>query len=443
MTADQVIHQLKTLKLDLKDKRPDLLIGAEKVSKEVNRLNLPVHSEILDVGAGTGVLSASLQTHGFTNIDAMDTDLSALNQMSALRLYRNLICRGLTGLNSTGLREDTYDVIVTSCGISSHTINPTNITELLRILKPDGHLFFTMYSTSVDVRLFDVNLSAFEKEGKCEVIKNERFVDSGNIPIGDFYIVRSLPGVLPSYLNKPVSKALEDSVTDILVDTADPETRVKFYDSWSEKYEEDLVVIGHYTGHMKCVEAFLKLIKELNLSHSIQILDVAAGTGLLGAEVLKHGFENIDAVDSSLGMLNQARKQNIYKNYIHATIDKFGSIPVNNDAYDVVLMANGFAPGQIYPDSLPEMLRVLRPGGYLLWTMKDGYQTTSQRFAMMDQYVSGLVKQGSAKLVVGPLVFQKYMQEPGDKIVPGRFYMLRKNMEREWATGSPKLQRKF
>ena len=55
-------------------------------------------------------------------------------------------------------------------------------------------------------------------------------------------------GVLPSYLNKPVSKALEDSVTDILVDTADPETRVKFYDSWSEKYEEDLVVIGHYTG---------------------------------------------------------------------------------------------------------------------------------------------------------------------------------------------------
>ena len=34
--------------------------------------------------------------------------------------------------------------------------------------------------------------------------------------------------------------------------------------------------------------------------------------------------------------------------------------------------------------------------------------------------MSGLVKQGSAKLVVGPLVFQKYMQEPGDKIVPGR-----------------------
>lgn len=442
MTAEQVIQQLRTLKLDLKEKRADVLIGTEKVCKEVNRLNLPVHSEILDVGAGTGVLSASLQTHGFTNIDAMDEDLRALNQLNALRLYRNLICRGLTGLNSTGLREDTYDVIVTSCGISSHSINPTNITELLRILKPGGHLFFTMYSTSVDVGLFDVNLAAFEKEGKCEVIRKERFVDSGSLPVGDFYIVRSLPGVLASYLDRPVSKELEEAVTDILVDTSDHATRVKFYDSWSEKYEEDLVVIGHYTGHIKCVEAFLKLVKELNLTHRIQILDVAAGTGLLGAEIMKHGFENIDGLDSSLGMLSQARKQNIYKNYIHSTIDKFGSIPVNNDAYDVLLMANGFAPGQIYPDSLPEMLRVLRPGGYMLWTMKDGYQTNSPRFALMDQCIGDLVGEGTATLVVGPVVFQKFMQEPGDKFVPGRFYMLRKNMEREWATGSPKLQRK-
>ena len=83
-------------------------------------------------------------------------------------------------------------------------------------------------------------------------------------------------------------------------------------------------------------------------------------------------------------------------------------------------MSNGFAPGQIYPDSLPEMLRVLRPGGYMLWTMKDGYQTSSHSFAMMDQYIDDLARQGSATLVMGPLVFQKYMQEPGEKTVPGR-----------------------
>ena len=46
----------------------------------------------------------------------------------------------------------------------------------------------------------------YSQEGKCEGIRKERFLDSGAIPVGDFYIVRSLPGHLPSYLNKPVSK---------------------------------------------------------------------------------------------------------------------------------------------------------------------------------------------------------------------------------------------
>ena len=41
---------------------------------------------------------------------------------------------------------------------------------------------------------------------------------------------------------------IEKTVTKVLVDTSDPETIVKFYDSWSEKYAEDLILIGNYTG---------------------------------------------------------------------------------------------------------------------------------------------------------------------------------------------------
>lgn len=95
-------------------------------------------------------------------------------------------------------------------------------------------------------------------------------------------------------------------------------------------------------------------------------------------------------------------------------------------------MSNGFAPGQIYPSSLTELLRVLRPGGYLLWTMKDGFQKTSQQFSMMDSYIEDLVREGSANLIVGPVVFQKYLQDH-----PGRFYMLKKNLNNHWASGSP------
>ena len=109
------------------------------------------------------------------------------------------------------------------------------------------------------------------------------------------------------------------------------------------------------------------------LTHKVCILDLAAGTGLLGAEIGRHGYCNIDGLDCSLGMLGQAKTQCIYKNYIKAHVDGLGSIPVNDETYDVIVSSNGLAPGQIYPSALPELLRVLRPGGYIILVMKASY----------------------------------------------------------------------
>ena len=109
---------------------------------------------------------------------------------------------------------------------------------------------------------------------------------------------------------------------------------------------------------------------------------------MLSCQVGKHGYELVDGLDSSLGMLGQARKQNIYRDYILAMVEELGSIPINDETYDVVMSSNGFAPGQIYPSAIPEILRVLRPGGYLIWTMREGYHHKSQRFALLDAEIS-------------------------------------------------------
>ena len=73
-----------------------------------------------------------------------------------------------------------------------------------------------------------------------------------------------------------VSIGLKKQISDILVDNTDPANRIKFYDDWCDTYDEELVVVGNYTGHIKCVEAFLKL----SLTRNISILDLACGTGL-------------------------------------------------------------------------------------------------------------------------------------------------------------------
>ena len=63
--------------------------------------------------------------------------------------------------------------------------------------------------------------------------------------------------------------------------------------------------------------------------------------------------------DKNIGQLNiQARKQGIYKNYIHAAVDGLGTIPVTNEAYDVIVCSNGFAPGdemRYHENGLPNM----------------------------------------------------------------------------------------
>jgi len=47
-------------------------------------------------------------------------------------------------------------------------------------------------------------------------------------------------------------------------------------------------------------------------------------------------------------------------------------------------MAGGFAPGKILPSAFAELIRVLRPGGYILWTMRDGYGHSDPDFALFD-----------------------------------------------------------
>jgi len=231
-------------------------------------------------------------------------------------------------------------------------------------------------------------------------------------------------GRFPDYLDRPTAPELSAQIESTLVDGGDP---TQFYDDWSDKYEDDLVIVGNYTGYVKCAEAFLKL----GLNHQVAILDLAAGTGLLGGEISRHGYDIIDGLDSSLGMLGQARKQGIYKNYINATVEGLGTIPVNDEAYDVIVCSNGFAPGQIYPASLPELLRVIRPGGYILIAMKDGYKYQSQRFAMMDTNIQDLVITKKVELTIGPVIFKHYMLNND-----GRFYMLRKPLGHAWAAGS-------
>jgi len=401
----------------------------EKLFQEFLQMKVPHGSEILDVASGSGILSCMLQNFGYSNVDALDEDWDVIDALKAHNLYRNYIPRGVKGVRSTGLESSVYDVVITAGGFTKDAINPLDVTELIRILRPQGHLLWTMNAAqderSSEFGLLLANLRSLEAAGKITIMKHEPFHGYNCQHEGEFYLIKRLPGALPYFADRGVSSELKAQIADILKDTTEPENRIRFYDEWSEKYEDDLLNdVGNYNGHTKCVEAFL----ELGLNRFVSILDLACGTGLLGGEVVKHGYENLDGLDASLQMLLQARKKNIFKEHIHAAVGGLGSLPLLDDVYDVVMSSNGFAPGQIYPEAIMEILRILNPGGYLIFTMRDGLAETSPRFSMFDNVLQDVVSSQKCEITMGPVKFENFVLNH-----PGLFYMIRKSTDQHLA----------
>ena len=76
---------------------------------------------------------------------------------------------------------------------------------------------------------------------------------------------------------------------------------MKYYDEWGEenKYDKDMVD-WNYTGPKETVNVFKKYAFEKN----IKIFDAGCGTGLVGVELKKFGYENIDGADLSQKLLD-------------------------------------------------------------------------------------------------------------------------------------------
>ena len=94
----------------------------------------------------------------------------------------------------------------------------------------------------------------------------------------------------------------------------------------------------------------------------IKIMDAGAGTGLVGIELQKFGFSTIDALDISPGMLEEAKKKNIYKKFICAALSDQRIPEIKTGEYDVLICVGVFAIAHVPPVAIVEMMRMVRAG---------------------------------------------------------------------------------
>jgi predicted TPR repeat methyltransferase len=94
-----------------------------------------------------------------------------------------------------------------------------------------------------------------------------------------------------------------------------------------------------------------------------RILDFGCGTGLVGEELVKAGFDpkNIWGIDASQGMLDVTAKKNCYSELIHMFLGQPATFREDLfNKFDVVTAAGILAEGHLMSEVFDEMLHALK-----------------------------------------------------------------------------------
>merc|ERR1711892_591704 len=128
----------------------------------------------------------------------------------------------------------------------------------------------------------------------------------------------------------------------------------------------------------------------------LTILDVAAGTGLVGEELKKAGFnvDKVTALDLNAEMLEVSRKKKVYGKMVESPFGTTIPQGLKAKSYDCVIMCGGFAAGHVPLYSLHTMARLCKPGGFLINSMTKQYADFVDEYKHIDQYIEELERDG-------------------------------------------------
>ena len=141
---------------------------------------------------------------------------------------------------------------------------------------------------------------------------------------------------------------------------------MKYYDEWgtNNKYDKGLAD-WDYTGPKETVDTFKKYAN----NKEIKIYDAGCGTGLVGVELKKYGYNNFDGVDLSQKLLDLV-PNGLYKNLSKADLNK--PLNINDNEYDAVLCVGTFTFGHVKPLALDEFVRITKNKGLICFTINEG-----------------------------------------------------------------------
>ena len=150
-----------------------------------------------------------------------------------------------------------------------------------------------------------------------------------------------------------------------LKDAKNDSRLTEVYRDWAKKYDYDNDHVLGTVSQPKSVNLLSTRLKD----KTAKIIDVGCGTGLVGEKLKAKDFIYFDGLDISKDMLSIAKSRG-YRNLFLGSLNK--QLTVLDDAYDAAMCIGVFTHGHVSSDRFNELCRIVKPGGYVCFTINEG-----------------------------------------------------------------------
>ena len=109
--------------------------------------------------------------------------------------------------------------------------------------------------------------------------------------------------------NKNFAELRPEDLLQRAYDVKSPEEARDLYRDWAGRYDQQLEQELQYVAPA----AIAQMLSLAEPDHTVRVLDVGCGTGLVGVSLRKLGFVHLDGLDFSSQMLDEARRKGVYR----------------------------------------------------------------------------------------------------------------------------------
>jgi predicted TPR repeat methyltransferase len=155
---------------------------------------------------------------------------------------------------------------------------------------------------------------------------------------------------------------LETWLDRVYASGGDRATLDKLYDQWAKEYDQQLWASGN-----PYIAIETGMVGRHVSDYDARILDVGCGTGNMAQVLHQMGYNNLEGLDPSAGMLAVAEQKDVYKKLHPLFLGE--SIELESESYDAVVASGVLTHGHAPPESLDGIIKITKPGGIIIFSL--------------------------------------------------------------------------